>query len=211
MPPNAPGEAQITSPTARLRVPRGALVPAALLRHAQSGFTPDLENSGRAWDPAGSHQKGRTAAGTAAGETQVLSPGVWWLQPKVAFVSPARCAAASVVLVLISPSPRNRCIEMRCHQPYGLVSKLVKRAIYRLVCYRAKYEMLTLHITTTKIHHQSTNRPLPNDIQHPTYTPNIQIHSLQNNIHVSKVHCGSAFEPGASGLPYYCASICVHS
>jgi len=21
---------------------------------------------------------------------------------------------------------------------------------------------------------------------------------------VSKVHCGSAFEPGASGLPYYC-------
>jgi len=28
--------------------------------------------------------------------------------------------------------------------------------------------------------------------------------SLQNNIHVSKVHCGSAFEPGASRLPYYC-------
>ena len=26
------------------------------------------------------------------------------------------------------------------------------------------------------------------------------MHSLQNNIHVSKVHCGSAFEPGASGL-----------
>ena len=25
------------------------------------------------------------------------------------------------------------------------------------------------------------------------------------------VHCGSAFEPGASGLPYYCASICVRS
>ena len=23
------------------------------------------------------------------------------------------------------------------------------------------------------------------------------------------VHCGSAFEPGASGLPYYCTSICV--
>ena len=27
--------------------------------------------------------------------------------------------------------------------------------------------------------------------------------SLQNNIHVSKVHCRSAFKPGASGLPYY--------
>ena len=29
-------------------------------------------------------------------------------------------------------------------------------------------------------------------------------------IHVM-VHCGSAFEPGASGLPYYCTSICVRS
>jgi len=27
--------------------------------------------------------------------------------------------------------------------------------------------------------------------------------SLQNIIHVSKVHCGSAFEPGAPRLPYY--------
>ena len=45
-PPNAPGEAQITSPKARLRVPLGALVPAALLRHAQPGFTPDLEIQG---------------------------------------------------------------------------------------------------------------------------------------------------------------------
>ena len=25
------------------------------------------------------------------------------------------------------------------------------------------------------------------------------------------VHCGSAFEPGASGLPYYCTSTCAHS
>ena len=39
--------------------------------------------------------------------------------------------------------------------------------------------------------------------------PNIQIHPLRNKIHVSKVHCGSAFEPGASGLPYYCTSIYV--
>ena len=45
----------------------------------------------------------------------------------------------------------------------------------------------------------------------PQSTPNIQIHPLHNNIHVSKVHCGSAFEPGASGLPYYCTSICVCS
>jgi len=29
----------------------------------------------------------------------------------------------------------------------------------------------------------------------------MQIHSLQHN--VSKVHCESVFEPGASGLPYY--------
>ena len=27
----------------------------------------------------------------------------------------------------------------------------------------------------------------------------------------SRVHCGSVFEPGASGLPYYCTSICVRS
>jgi len=39
----------------------------------------------------------------------------------------------------------------------------------------------------------------------------LQIHPLQNNIHVSKVHCGGFFEPGASGLPYYCTSICVCS
>ena len=43
------------------------------------------------------------------------------------------------------------------------------------------------------------------------YTPNIQIHPLQNNINVSKVHCGSAFQPGASEIPYYCTSICVRS
>jgi len=35
----------------------------------------------------------------------------------------------------------------------------------------------------------------------------------QNNNHKTKhqnnTNCGSAFEPGASGLPYYCTSICV--
>ena len=33
----------------------------------------------------------------------------------------------------------------------------------------------------------------------------------QINIHRSEVHCGSAFEPGASGLPYYCTSTCARS
>ena len=45
-PPNAPGEAQITSPRARLRVPQGSLVPDALLQHTHPGFTPDLEIRG---------------------------------------------------------------------------------------------------------------------------------------------------------------------
>ena len=61
------------------------------------------------------------------------------------------------------------------------------------------------------IHYQHTNRSLQNNIPHPKYNPNIRIHPLQNNIHVSKVHCGSAFEPGASRLPYYCTSTCVRS
>jgi len=44
----------------------------------------------------------------------------------------------------------------------------------------------------------------------PQSIPNIQIHPLENNTHVSKVHCGSAFEPGTSGLPYYCTPpVCV--
>ena len=38
---------------------------------------------------------------------------------------------------------------------------------------------------------------------------------LENNNHKTKhkngTNCGSTFEPGASGLPYYCASIFVHS
>jgi len=38
---------------------------------------------------------------------------------------------------------------------------------------------------------------------------------LQNNNETTKhrnnTNCGSAFEPGACGLPYYCASICVRS
>jgi len=39
--------------------------------------------------------------------------------------------------------------------------------------------------------------------------------STSNNKHKTKhkngTNCGSVFEPGASGLPYYCASICVRS
>ena len=53
------------------------------------------------------------------------------------------------------------------------------------------------------IQYQHTNRSLQDKIPHPKYTSNIQKHSLQNNIHVSNDHCGSPFEPGASGLPYY--------
>ena len=40
---------------------------------------------------------------------------------------------------------------------------------------------------------------------------------IYNNNHKTKhknnsvTNCGSAFEPGASGLPYYCTSICVRS
>jgi len=38
---------------------------------------------------------------------------------------------------------------------------------------------------------------------------------IQNNNHKTKhknnTNCGSAFEPGASGPPYYCTSICVRS
>jgi len=44
---------------------------------------------------------------------------------------------------------------------------------------------------------------------HPLPSPNIQIHPLHNNIHVSKVHCGSTFEPGASRLHHYCTPLCA--
>jgi len=47
------------------------------------------------------------AARWLAGETQAPSPGVWWRIPPGAFVAAAQCAAASVVLALISPSPGN--------------------------------------------------------------------------------------------------------
>jgi hypothetical protein len=42
------------------------------------------------------------------------------------------------------------------------------------------------------------------------YVSFIWLHVYAFAIH-SMVHCGSAFEPGASGLPYYCTSICVRS
>jgi len=44
----------------------------------------------------------------------------------------------------------------------------------------------------------------------PQSTLPTHIHPLQNTMHVSKVHCWSAFEPGASRLPYYCTPpVCV--
>jgi len=52
-------------------------------------------------------------------------------------------------------------------------------------------------------HERKKGRPLVITIHIPQSTPIIQIHPLQNNIHGSKVHCGSVFEPVASGLPYY--------
>ena len=59
-------------------------------------------------------------------------------------------------------------------------------------------------------HYQHTHTSLQNNIPQPEYTPNVQMHPLQNNIHVSKDHCGRAFEPGASGLLYYCTPpVCV--
>ena len=61
------------------------------------------------------------------------------------------------------------------------------------------------------IQSQHTNRSLQTHIPYSKYTPNIQIHPLQNNNHVSKFNSGSAFDLGASGLPYYCTSICVRS
>ena len=42
------------------------------------------------------------------------------------------------------------------------------------------------------------------------YVSFIWLHVYVFAIHFM-VHCGSAFEPGASGLPYYCTSICVRS
>jgi len=39
------------------------------------------------------------------------------------------------------------------------------------------------------------------------FVPTNKQRNKQKN--VSKVQCGSAFEPGASGLPYYCTSICA--
>ena len=41
----------------------------------------------------------------------------------------------------------------------------------------------------------------PSVLYKHTHTP------LQNNMHVSKVHCRSVFGQGASGPPYYCAPL----
>ena len=35
--------------------------------------------------------------------------------------------------------------------------------------------------------------------------------TMMKTKHKNNTNCGSVFEPGASGLPYYCASICVRS
>jgi len=69
-----------------------------------------------------------------------------------------------------------------------------------------------LHITLHYLHNTSISTYL-----HIHYTPqscNSQVRyqhtPLQNNIHVSRVHCGSVFAPGACGPPYYCTPlVCV--
>ena len=40
---------------------------------------------------------------------------------------------------------------------------------------------------------------------------NKQVNYKKENPNHLRVHCGSAFEPGASGLLYYCTSICARS
>ena len=52
------------------------------------------------------------------------------------------------------------------------------------------------------IQYQHTNRSFQDKSTHPQYTSNIHVCSLQNNIHVSKVHCGSAVRFGQA-LPAY--------
>ena len=59
----------------------------------------------------------------------------------------------------------------------------------------------------TYIHYQHTSPSLQNSIPHPNTNT-----SLQNNIHVSKVHCWSTYDPGAARLPYYYTPpVCVHT
>jgi len=94
--------------------------------------------------------------------------------------------------------------EFELHRPSNKGTKLLLKVIkaiiiislvIRLVVRNPRRKDRSSVIINTPIHHS---------------TPNIQIHPLQNNIHVSKVHCGSAFEPGASGLRYYCTPpVCV--
>jgi len=53
----------------------------------------------------------------------------------------------------------------------------------------------------SSVHYQHTNTSLQNNIPHFEYNPNIQIHSLQNNIHVSKVPVMIAGVPSSQAPP----------
>jgi len=70
---------------------------------------------------------------------------------------------------------------------------------------QTKKRVMTFKKNNNNNHHYKHSVPYKN-----THTP-LHTHTpLQNNIHVSKVHCGSAFGPGTPGLPYYCATrVCV--
>jgi len=59
---------------------------------------------------------------------------------------------------------------------------------------------LVSNLPHTQVNKQrNTSRQLSTSYIHYLHTNT----SLQTHIHVCRVHCGSAFEPGASGLPYY--------
>jgi len=62
-----------------------------------------------------------------------------------------------------------------------------------------------------KVKTQYKNKNILQIITISASNTNIRINPLQNNMYASKVHCGSAFEPGASGFPYYCRAppVCV--
>ena len=70
--------------------------------------------------------------------------------------------------------------------------------------------IITLEIIT--ITTNNINIQFDHSIQSPISSIHFQHTNTftSNNIHVSEVHCESTFEPGGSGLPYYCTPpVCV--
>ena len=72
--------------------------------------------------------------------------------------------------------------------------------------------MITLQII--RIPTNNKNIQFDQSIQTPISSTQLQhTHTFTStSIHVSEVHCGSAYEPGGSGVPYYCTPpVCVPS